>query len=205
MPLVPFHSTSILLLALSVVVSIATLSLARAHLVRVSKIWSGQTISLTRKIARLPVADRMSELRRHAPPTSVEWRIADETLQVEETFRAAVVDSVLAEVALELEARSTWPRAAVRIAGASGVLLMALAISLHLEVFVAVILLLIGIVSALVCISLERRALAISTDVRRSLDALVDALALRGSEEARGRPSSVRRSERRSRRRRHDP
>ncbi len=187
---------------MSVVVSIATLSMARAHLVRVSKLSSGQTSSFTKKIARLPAADRMSELRRQASPQSIEWRIADDALHVDETSRAAAVDSVLAEVALELEARATWPRAAIRIAGASGVLLMALAISLHLEVFVAVLLLVIGILSALACITLERRALAISTEIRRSLDALVDVLAVRGADDVRGRPSSARRSDRRSRHRR---
>lgn len=144
----------------------------------------------------------MSELRRHALPSSIEWRIADDALQADEAFRASAVDSVLADVALELDARATWPRAAIRIAGASGVLLMALAISLHLETVVAIIVLLIGICSALVCMSMERRALAISNEIRRSLDALVDVLALRGPQDTRGRPSSERRSERRSRRRR---
>lgn len=163
---------------------------------------SRQTISLTKKLARVPTVNRLIELRCHASPSTIEWRIADDALQVDETFRASAVDSVLADVMLELEARATWPRAAVRIAGASGVLLMALAISLQLEVVIAVIVLSIGIFSALVCMSLERRALAISKEIRRNLDALVDVLGLRDPQDARGTPTSARRTRRRSHHRR---
>jgi hypothetical protein len=200
-PLVPLHNTSVFFFAVSVVVVVATFLLARAHLVRVTRVLSGQTTSITKKLLRLPKTDRMSELRRLALPESIEWRIADEALQVDEAFRATVVDSVLADIALELEARASWPRTAVRIAAASGVLWMALAIALHLEGFVAIILLLIGIVSALLCLSIERRALDISTEVRRSIDALVDALDLRGPANVRAKTVATHRSERRSRRR----
>jgi ABC-type multidrug transport system fused ATPase/permease subunit len=204
-PPVSLQNTSVLFLGLSIVVSIATLFMARTHLACVTKLLSRQPISLTKKLGRLPEPDRLSELRRHATPQSIEWRIADEALQVDETFRPLAVDSVLADVALELEARSSWPRAAVRIAGASGVLLMALAISMRLELFVAAIVLVIGIFSALACMTMERRAVAISKEVRRSLDALVDVLGLHGPQNVRGRRNSTRRPERRKRHRRTVP
>lgn len=203
MPLIflaSLDAIAILFLVLSALVSTATLLLARAHLVRVTSILSGQTGALVKKLARLPIAERMGELRRQAQRGSIDWRIADEALQADEAYRAAAVDSVLADVALELEARAMWPRAAMRIAGASGVLLMALAISLHRQVFVAVIVLLMGIFSAIACMTIQRRALVIATEIRRNVDALVDVLELRGPS-LRGKAMTAQRIERRSRRR----
>ncbi|MBK9265601.1 MAG: hypothetical protein IPM54_38155 [Polyangiaceae bacterium] len=201
MPHLPIHAISIVFLVLSVVFSAIAVLLARAQLVRVTALSSGQTHSLAKKIARLPEAERLSELRRKAPSGSIEWRIADEALGVDASNRAAVVDSVLAEVALELEARAMWPRAAARIAGASGVLLMALELALRLDVVVAVILLLVGLFSAIVCLTIDRRASAISLELRRSIDALVDALELRGSADVGRRQTSSVSIPRRSRRR----
>lgn len=187
-------------LVISGFVSFATYALARAHLVQVLEISSGQTSGLTRKLARLPVADRLEELRRQARPKTIEWRIADEALQAGESARATAVDLVLADVALELDSRAMWPKAAVRIAGASGVLLMALSISLHLPVMISVILLLVGIGSALICAFLQRRALSISTEIRLRIDALVDVLELR-ARTARPVGRGEARNERRTRRR----
>jgi hypothetical protein len=132
-------------------------------------------------------------------PKTIERRIADEVLPVDEPQRAAVVDAVLADIALELEGRALWPRASMRISAASGVLLMALAITLRLETFVAFILLLIGICSALVGMAIERRVTAMAIDIRRHVDALIDVLQLRGKTTTR---ASMSRVERRSRRRR---
>jgi hypothetical protein len=168
---------------------------------RVSSMLSEQTPALVKKLARLPEAERLLELRRQALPNSAAWRIADEALHADEAGRAAAVDSVLADVQLELEARSMWPRAAVRIAGASGVLLMALELSLRLEVFVAVILLLVGIFSAIVCMTIERRVSSISTELRRNIDALVDVLELRTTREDRRHRAALLSTARRSRRR----
>jgi biopolymer transport protein ExbB/TolQ len=181
----PIHAISIFLLVLSVIFSSAAVILARGHLLRISSMSSGQTPALVKKLARLPAADRLVELRRQAAPSSVEWRVAEEALGADEAGRAAAVDSVLADVQLELEARSMWPRAATRIAGASGVLLMALELSFRLEVIVAVILLLTGIFSAIVCMMIERRVSSISTELRRNIDALVDVLELRSRDDRR--------------------
>ena len=199
MPSLPIHPISILFVVLSLVFSSAAVLLARAQLARVTSMSSGQTRLLAKKLARLPEADRALELRRQALPDRFEWRIADEALRADETSRAAAVDAVLADVALELETRSAWPRAAVRLAGASGVFFMALELALRLFVSVAVVLILVGIFSAVVCLTIERRAAAISTELRRSIDALVDVLELRGSvvDARRRRTVTVRRSRRR--------
>lgn len=193
-------AVSAIFLVTSGILSIATYALARAHFVRVFKISSGQTSGLTRKLSRLPVADRLKELRRQARPNTIESRIADEALGANDSARASAVDSVLADVALELDSRAMWPKAAVRIAGASGVLLMALSISQQAPVMISVIVLLVGIGSAGICAFLERRALAISTEIRLRIDALVDVLELRARA---GRPKgpAEARNERRMRRR----
>ena len=195
----PIDTISILFLVLGVISSAAAVLLARAHRVRLSSMSSGQTPALTKKLARLPEAERLAELHRQAVPNSVEWRIADEALRADEAGRASAVDSVLADVELELEARSMWPRAAVRIAGASGVFLMALELSLRLDVVVAVILLLNGIFSAIVCMTIERRVSSISTELRKNIDALVDVLDLRGPLDVRRRQTAQHPTVRRSR------
>lgn len=187
-------------LGVSGFISIATYALARSHLLQVVQISSGQTSGLTRKLARIAAADRLDELRRQARPQTIEWRIAEEALQANEAARASAVDSVLADVALELDSRAMWPKAAVRIAGASGVLLMALSIALHLQPVISIILLLVGIGSAMICTLLERRALSISTEIRLRIDALVDVLELR-ARRGRSVDPGVARNERRSRRR----
>ena len=176
----PISITSLVFLALHIAISIAAVLLARAHLGRVQTMLSGQTRPLVPQLARLPEAERLDVLRRKASADSIEWRIADEALQVGESHRAAAVDAVLADVSLGLEERSLWPRAAARIAGSSGVLLMALALALRLEVFVAAILLVGSIVSVIVCLSIGSRAAAISAERCRDIDALVDVLGLRG-------------------------
>jgi len=186
-------------LAASGFISFASYALARSHLLQVTQISSGQTSGLTRKLARLAAAERLDELRRQARPETIEWRIAEEALGANESARASAVDSVLADVALELDSRAMWPKAAVRIAGASGVLLMALSIALHLQAVISVILLLVGIGSAIICTLLERRALSISTEIRLRIDALVDVLELRARTGRSAGPAAGR-NERRSRR-----
>lgn len=205
MPIVPLQNTSLVLLALSLIFTLAAFSLARAYLVQVIKLSSGQTPALVRTILRVPVPERLSELKRRAEPQSIAWRIADEALLVSEPQRASAVDSVLAEVALDLEARSMWPRAAVRISGASGVLLMAVAISLRVEMFVPVVLLIVGIFGAIVCLMAQRQAKMQADEIRRTVDALIDALQLRGLPDVRRRSADEARNERRSRRRRAAP
>lgn len=159
---------------------------------------------MTRKLSRLPVGERLDELKRQACPETIEWRIAEEALQADENARAAAVDSVLADVALELDSRAMWPKAAVRIAGASGVLLMALSISLHMQVVISVILLFVGIGAAIICTFLERRASSISTEVRLRIDALVDVLEL-GARAGRPAGPAKAQNERRTRRRSREP
>lgn len=152
----------------------------------------------------MPATERLTELHRLAPSGSIDWRIADEALQVDDVYRAATIDSVLAEIALELEACAMWPRAAVRIAVASGVFLMAISIVLHRHVLVPISVLAIGLGTAIGCMTLDKRAQAIAIEVRRNVDALVDVLGVRGPVEARdirGKHSNTQRRERRSRRR----
>ncbi len=192
--------TSLVFLVLHIAISIAAVLLARAHLVRVQSMLSGQTRPLVTQLARLPEAERLDALRRKASADTLEWRIADEALQVGEPYQAAAVDAVLADVSLGLEERSHWPRAAARIAGSSGVLLMALELALRLEVFVAVILLVGSIVSVIVCLSIDRRAAAISAERCRDIDALVDVLGLRGSPQTRRPPKASSAKSRRTRR-----
>lgn len=191
---------SAVFLIISGVVSIATYLLARSHLLRVLKISSGQTSGLTRKLSRMPSSERLAELQRQARPETIEWRIAEEALQANDASRASAVDAVLADVALELEARAMWPKAAVRIAGASGVLLMALAMALHVSPLISIVLLLVGIGSAGICMFLEKRALSVSTEIRLRIDALVDVLELR-ARAGRAASAAEARNERRARRR----
>lgn len=198
MPLVPLQGIAIVLLSLGFLVAFATFVLARAHLGRVKRLALGQTSALVRPLSRLPVADRLLELKSRSSPQTIAWRIADEALRADETQRAAVIDDVLSEIALELEARALWPRAAVRIAGASGVLLMAVSISLRVEVFVPIVLLLNGIFAAVICMMIQQRAETCATDVRRDIDALIDALGLRESPLMDGHRNERRRARRRS-------
>lgn len=198
MPTAALQTTSLVFLALSFVVSLSTWALARAYLRQVIHLSSGQTSDLVRKLSRAPAAERLRELQRQSSPDSIARRIADEAMPVDETQRAAAVDAVLADIALELESRALWPRAAIRISAGSGVLMMALAIVLRLEAFVAFILLLVGICSALVCMAIDRRAASMAVEIRGHVDALIDVLALRSPTAPR---ASISRSERRRRRR----
>lgn len=201
MTTIPLHATSILFYLLSIAISLAAYLLARAQWVHLVRLSGGQTHDLRKKLSRLPADERLSALHEHARVDGIAWRIADEALRVDEAYRAAAVDAVLADVALELEARAMWPRAAVRITAASGVLLMALAIALYRDVFVAAIVLVMGIGSAIVCMMMDRRALAVSTEIRQDIDALVDVLELRAPIAASGARKASSRSERRTRRR----
>lgn len=201
MPTIPLHATSILFYLLSIGVSVAAYLLARAQWVRLVRLSEEQTPDLRKKLSRLPVDERLSALHERARVNGIAWRIADEALRVDEVHRAAAVDAVLADVALALEARAIWPRAAVRITAASAVLLMALAIALYRDMVVAVIVLVLGIGSAILCMMMDRRALAASTEIRQSIDALVDVLELRAPLEASGARKVMSRSERRKRHR----
>lgn len=202
MPLVPLRGLSILLLSLGLVVSLATFFLARVQLIQVKALSIGQTAAFNRALARLPVADRLLELKNRSSSQTIARRIADEALLVDEPLRAAAIDEVLGDLALSLEARASWPRAAVRIAGASGVLLMAVSISLHAEVFVSVVLLLSGIGSAIVCMMIQQRAEAVATQIRREVDALIDALGVREGSDSRRSSINGTRFDRRGRRHR---
>lgn len=196
MPFVPLQGISIVLVSLGFLVAFATFVLARAHLGRVKTLALGQTSAFVRTLSRLPASERLLELKNRSSSQTIAWRIADEALRADETQRAAVIDDLLSEIALQLEARALWPRAAVRIAGASGVLLMAVSISLRVEVFVPIVLLLNGIFAAVVCMMIQQQAETCAKDVRRDIDALIDALGLRESPLMDGR-----RNERRGRRR----
>ena len=173
--------------------------MARVYLQQVTRLSLGQTSEIVRKLSRVPADQRLRELQRQSLPETIERRIADEVLPADETQRAAVVDAVLADIALEYESRALWPRASIRISAASGVLLMALAITLRLEAFVAVILLLIGICSAIISMAIERRVTSMAINIRHHIDTLIDVLELRGKTTTR---ASISRVERRSRRRR---
>ncbi len=199
MPTAALQPTSVVFLVIGAVIALAAMALAHTHLREVTRLSSGQTAELVRKIKRLPVQERLRELQRQSLPGSIERRIVEEAGQVDEGQRAFAIDTVLADIALELESRASWPRAAMRISAASGVLLMALAISLHLEVFVAFALLVLGACSAVMCIAVDRRAVSMAGDLRQHIDALIDALALRNVS---GPATPLSRAERRSRRRR---
>ncbi|HRI72663.1 MAG TPA: hypothetical protein PK156_50850 [Polyangium sp.] len=199
MPTAALQPISLVFLVIGALIALAAIALAHTHLREVTRLSSGQTAELVRRIKRLPVQERLRELQRQSLSGSIERRIAEEAEQVDEGQRAFAIDTVLADIALELESRASWPRAAMRISAASGVLLMALAISLHLEVFVAVALLALGACSAVVCIAVGRRAVSIASDLRLHFAALIGALALKNVAEP---ATPLSRTERRSRRRR---
>lgn len=201
MATISFHATSILFYLVSLFLSCSAFLLARAQTERLAHLSLGQTPAFYKSLARLPVGERLQALHKQARANSIAWRIADEALRADEPYRAAAVDAVLGEVALELEARAMWPRAAVRIAAASGVLLMALAIALPRNVVVAVVMLVMGIGSAMLCMTMDRRAAAASREIRQSIDALVDVLELRPPMDAPAERKALPRSERRGRRR----
>jgi hypothetical protein len=174
---VPITLSSIFLLSLGAVIAAAAGMLARAHQKRVERATSGQTSSLAVALKRMPPAARISALAARAPEGSVEGLLADELGRAEDdAARCAAVNDLLADIELTLEASSSWPRAATRIAAYGTLLLAAIAVLGDAGVFVTAALVILGVGGAGFCISVDTRTKALARDRRKAIDALVEAL-----------------------------
>jgi hypothetical protein len=86
------------------------------------------------------------------------------------------VNDLLAEIELVLEATASWPSAATRIVVYGSLLLAACAMLGSAGSVAAAILVVLGLGGAGFCVSIDRRAKALSREQRRAIDALVEAL-----------------------------
>jgi len=194
---VPISSVPVLLIALGALFSAASAIFARAHLKRVTRVASGQTLPLANALKRLPPADRVAALVDRAQAGSLERRLGEDLAQAsDDAARSAAVNDLLLEIELSLESSASWPSAAARIAAYSSLLLAALVVVGGHGLLAAGILVVLGVAAALYCVSIDARAKALSRDVCEAFDALVGAVLPRemlGSWERPGRKSEGRR------------
>ena len=173
-----------MLLALGVLITLASVLLAWRHLAHVQRATSEKTAELVLALKRLPAHDRAAALAARAPDGSTERRLAAVIQPNDETTdeaRSAAVDELLAEVELALEASMSWPGAATRISAYGGLLLAVITVLLRPDSisFIAPALLVLGLGGAGACSALGRRARALADEKRKALDGLVDTLGLR--------------------------
>ena len=148
--------------------------LAWRHARRVARLtWSG-THGLTASLKRVPEEARLAELERRAPPGSWEHSVATELLHApDDAARIAAVNDALLEVEHALRQGATWPRAGIRIALSSGLLLGLSAWLATANLRAAVILVAVGGASALLCVEAGRSAKRHAEAQRHDIDALI--------------------------------
>jgi hypothetical protein len=164
-----------ILVILGALIAGAAVGLARAYFVGVTRATSGQTEALAIALKRLPLEVRLKALAERAPSGSFERRLAIELQEAPAAERGAVLNEHLAEVGLALEARASWPRAALRLVVYGELLLMVFALVTGSRA-ACVILVLLTMAGVAACAELGRRADALARTQRAAVDALVDAL-----------------------------
>lgn len=165
------------LVTLAALVVIVAIGLSRAHLKSIERVSAGQTRELAISMKRLPAESRLSELAKRAPPGSFAARLVEDLRGVEsDATRAAVVNDLLAEIQISLEATASWPRTSARIAVYGCFVLGAIALSTGVDRPIVASIVGLGLVGTSVCIGFGRRADALAHETRAAVDALVEAV-----------------------------
>jgi hypothetical protein len=129
--------------------------------------------ALARALKLVPPHDRLLELRRRADPGSWEHELAGEALTVADGALIPTVNLALADLEHHLTARTSWPRAALRIAllGAALVACFAYLDAGSVERSLGIVG--VGAVAAILCHEAERTARRNAARQREAADALV--------------------------------
>jgi len=159
--------------------------LAWSHARRVARLTSPGTRGLTASLKRVPEEARPAELERRASPGSWEHSIATELLHAPDAAaKIAAVNEALLEVEHALRQGAAWPRAGIRIALASGLMLGLSAWLATGNLRAAVILVAVGGASALLCVEAGRSAKHHAEAQRNDIDALITVVMGRLAEQA---------------------
>jgi hypothetical protein len=166
----------LVLVALTVLVVVATTSLAVLHHRAVARALSRETEGLVPKLLRADAGRRIDLLGEAVPGESWEGELAD-ALRSAPTpeLRAAAANEALGDLELLFASRSRWAPSAVRIALLGGLLFGALSL-IRGDWIVAVVVVVLSALGAGACASLSSRAQASEKAQRKLADALVDAL-----------------------------
>jgi hypothetical protein len=189
------------LTALAALVSVLCASLAWAHVRRVNALTSLDAASAARSLLRLPDEERAPELARRSVAGSWEHSLATELVGTSgDRARIAVVNDAVARIEQRLEEGAGWPRAALRLAVFSALLLAIVAYLIRSAEAVGPILGL-GAIGALASHAAMRRARRGAKAQREAIDALVAAIssAISSKMEAHARPGHRHRARSRGR------
>ena len=170
--------TIAILSVLAAALSLFAAGLAWSHARRVARVTSGQARALATALKRVAEESRVSELERRAPPGSFERTIAAALRDApDDAAKIAAVNDALLDVEHALRQGVGWPRAGIRIALSSGLLLGLTTWLATGNLRVAVILVAVGGASALLCVEAGRSAARHTAAQRADIDALITVLA----------------------------
>jgi hypothetical protein len=166
-----------LFVAIAVAQSAACAALSYAHLRRVTRAASPDLGALTVALKRIPLAGRLEELARRAPPGTWEHRLTTDLLDAPtDEARVAAANEALADMDVALASSAGWPRAAVRICARVTLLLAVVAFLVERSNHILLILLAAGGAGVIACAAAGRRARRLAAEQRAAIDGLVAAL-----------------------------
>ena len=169
--------TIAILSVLAAALSLFAAGLAWTHARRVARVTSGQARALATALKRVAEESRVSELERRAPAGSFEHAIATALRDApDDAAKIAAVNDALLDVEHTLRQGVGWPRAGIRIALSSGLLLGLTAWLATGNLRAAVILVAVGGASALLCVEAGRSAARYTAAQRSDIDALITVL-----------------------------
>lgn len=166
--------TIAILSVLAAALNLFAVGLAWSHARRVARATSGEARALATALKRVPEEARAGELERRAAPGSFEHSIAIELRDApNDAAKIAAVNDALLDVDHALREGASWARAGIRIALA-GDFLLALWDWLATETYrTPLILVALGVASALLCVEAGRSATRHTAAQRADIDALI--------------------------------
>jgi Flp pilus assembly protein TadB len=169
--------TIAILSVLAAALSLFAAGLAWTHARRVARVTSGEARALANALKRVADESRASELERRAPAGSFEHTIAEALRDApDDAAKIAAVNDALLDVEHALRQGAGWPRAGIRIALSSGLLLGLTTWLATGNLRAAVILVAVGGASALLCVEAGRSAARHAAAQRADIDALITVL-----------------------------
>ena len=169
--------TIAILSVLAAALSLFAAGLAWSHARRVAHVTSGEARALATALKRVAEESRAGELERRAPAGGFEHTIAAALRDApDDAAKIAAVNDALLDVEHALRQGAGWPRAGIRIALSSGLLLGLITWLATGNLHAAVILVAVGAASALLCVEAGRSAARHAEAQRSDIDALITVL-----------------------------
>lgn len=166
--------TALLLTAASLAIGVTSLLVAWRQLRAVDEVALDDVEPLAIALKRTPRDARLSALVARSAPGTFAHRLGSEALGApNDRARVAFVNELLADVDHALSSRSAWPKAAVRIAVLSGLLLASIAILANVDMSWAIAVASVCAAAGIGCAAAERAVVKRVEDRKRAVDVLV--------------------------------